>query len=182
MSNTGAKRRSMSIMEASPPAKRARRVTMDSSHPFNSHAQQTKTRKQKKVGWSKEVRLLERIVTTLALFVRIAHQLRFFRFLHFHTRQEDELLRKHVQAVAATNTAEPKWTAIAETIGSRTGKQCRERWYQHLRPGLVKGNWTAQEDALIAQLQGIHGNKYVSRVVCGIVVILSSVSYSSHCI
>lgn len=71
----------MSIMEASPPAKRARRVTMDGSHPFNSHAQQTKTRKRKKVGWSKEVRLLERIVTALALFVRIAHQLRFVQII-----------------------------------------------------------------------------------------------------
>jgi hypothetical protein len=48
---------------------------------------------------------------------------------------------------------------IAKSMGDRTGKQCRERWYQHLRPGLVKGNWTAQEDALITQLQSKHGNK-----------------------
>lgn len=63
-----------------------------------------------------------------------------------------------VQAEANT---EPKWTWIAEQMGTiRSSKQCRERWRQHLRPGLVKGNWTAQEDFLIAQLQGLHGNRW----------------------
>lgn len=59
----------------------------------------------------------------------------------------------------ADDGKEPKWTNISNAMGTRSGKQCRERWRQHLRPGLVKGNWTAQEDALIEQLQGLHGNK-----------------------
>lgn len=70
--------------------------------------------------------------------------------------QEDEKLRGLVQAEA---NKEPKWTVLAKSMGIRTGKQCRERWTQHLRPGLVKGKWTAQEDALVTELQGIHGNK-----------------------
>lgn len=53
-----------------------------------------------------------------------------------------------------------RWSMIAKSMGIRSGKQCRERWHQHLRPGLVKGKWTAEEDALIEQLQKQHGNKW----------------------
>ena len=31
----------------------------------------------------------------------------------------------------------------------RNGKQCRERWRNHLRPELNKGDWTQDEDVTI---------------------------------
>ena len=35
---------------------------------------------------------------------------------------------------------------------SFTAKQCRDRWLNHLRPGIIKGNWTIQEKELIIQM------------------------------
>jgi hypothetical protein len=37
-----------------------------------------------------------------------------------------------------------KWSTIAAEIVNRTGKQCRERWHNHLHPGIRKGPWTQQ--------------------------------------
>ena len=38
------------------------------------------------------------------------------------------------------------WAQIATQLNNRNGKQCRERWRNHLRPELNKGDWSAQED------------------------------------
>ncbi|KAH8051026.1 hypothetical protein JL722_11062 [Aureococcus anophagefferens] len=45
-----------------------------------------------------------------------------------------------------------KWSAVAELIGTRNAKQCRERWHYQLNPEIKKGRWTAEEDALISAL------------------------------
>ena len=34
-------------------------------------------------------------------------------------------------------------------VGGRSGKQCRERWYNHLSPAVNKAEWSAEEDAAI---------------------------------
>jgi len=45
------------------------------------------------------------------------------------------------------------WTKIAcklkenYWITSRTGKQCRERWYNHLNPAVNKKPWNLEEEA-----------------------------------
>jgi hypothetical protein len=39
-----------------------------------------------------------------------------------------------------------KWSAIADKIPGRIGKQCRERWSNHLDPNLMKNDWTPEED------------------------------------
>lgn len=36
------------------------------------------------------------------------------------------------------------WTKVGESFSERTGKQCRERWYNHLDPSVKKGDWTAE--------------------------------------
>ena len=33
---------------------------------------------------------------------------------------------------------------IADSLPNRTGKQCRERWYNHLSGGIKKGEWTEE--------------------------------------
>tara|TARA_B110001452_G_scaffold237342_1_gene217119 strand:- start:2067 stop:2945 length:879 start_codon:yes stop_codon:yes gene_type:complete len=38
------------------------------------------------------------------------------------------------------------WAVIATRLRARNGKQCRERWRNHLRPQLTKGEWTPEED------------------------------------
>ena len=41
------------------------------------------------------------------------------------------------------------WVQIATELHMRNGKQCRERWRNHLRPELNKGDWTQEEDVAI---------------------------------
>jgi hypothetical protein len=37
------------------------------------------------------------------------------------------------------------WAALAQAIPSRVGKQCRERWHNHLCPNIRKGSFTEEE-------------------------------------
>ena len=75
--------------------------------------------------------------------------------------QEDTQLRK---IVAETGTED--WTDVANKLHqknhliSRTGKQCRERWYNHLDPNVNKGNWTYAEELLLFELHKELGNKW----------------------
>ena len=41
------------------------------------------------------------------------------------------------------------WRKIAESMQGRSGKQCRERWHNHLQPGISKLAWTPKEDRTI---------------------------------
>ena len=53
--------------------------------------------------------------------------------------QEDELIKEYVLTQGLK-----KWTKIANAIrdrlgiDGRTGKQCRERWHNHLNPEITK--------------------------------------------
>lgn len=49
---------------------------------------------------------------------------------------------------------------IAGEIGTRSGKQCRERWHNHLDPSINKSDWTAEEEALIRELHAKMGPKW----------------------
>jgi len=42
-----------------------------------------------------------------------------------------------------------QWSLCAEYIKGRSGKQCRERWYNTLNPNVKKGNWSPEEDFII---------------------------------
>lgn len=55
------------------------------------------------------------------------------------TMEEDEKLRKAVAEFGGRN-----WKKIAEQIVDRTDVQCLHRWQKVLRPGLIKGPWTAE--------------------------------------
>ncbi len=69
---------------------------------------------------------------------------------------EDRRLRQLVEASPG------KWNTIATSLPGRTGKQCRERWLNHLRPNIRKGNWTEHEDKIILSEQKRIGNKWTS--------------------
>ena len=46
------------------------------------------------------------------------------------------------------------WSVIASYLEGRAGKQCRERWHNHLSPEVTKTEWTAEEDsAIVARVQ-----------------------------
>lgn len=42
-----------------------------------------------------------------------------------------------------------KWTTIAENLPGRIGKQCRERWHNHLNPKIKKINWSTEEEWIL---------------------------------
>jgi hypothetical protein len=79
---------------------------------------------------------------------------------------EDEKLRQLIakeDKIAKMEHGDVRWTNVAKALGGgRTSKQCRERFANHLRSNLVKGNWSASEDQLLFQLQSIHGNSWAT--------------------
>jgi len=72
------------------------------------------------------------------------------------TEAEDNLLLQLISEYGAEN----KWTDIAKKIDGRVGKQCRERYHNHLRAEIKKGSWTKEEDDLILDLQKQYGNQW----------------------
>ena len=76
---------------------------------------------------------------------------------------EDDCLKEIVLENGAKN-----WIAIAASLNEkvhkdlpiRQGKQCRERWYNHLSPSLQKGKWTDSEDLVILEKQTEIGNRW----------------------
>mmetsp|Transcript_16394 Transcript_16394/g.24050 ORF Transcript_16394/g.24050 Transcript_16394/m.24050 type:complete len:523 (-) Transcript_16394:314-1882(-) len=53
-----------------------------------------------------------------------------------------------------------KWSLIAQQLKGRLGKQCRERWYNHLNPDIKKSEWTNDEDEIIIEAHKRLGNKW----------------------
>ena len=70
------------------------------------------------------------------------------------SEEEDELLRQAVKEFGGKN-----WKKIAGRLHGRTDVQCLHRWQKVLRPGLVKGPWTPQEDATVMRLVKTYGTK-----------------------
>eukprot|EP00274_Cyanoptyche_gloeocystis_P006862 CAMPEP_0196652356 /NCGR_PEP_ID=MMETSP1086-20130531/1620_1 /TAXON_ID=77921 /ORGANISM="Cyanoptyche gloeocystis , Strain SAG4.97" /LENGTH=465 /DNA_ID=CAMNT_0041982857 /DNA_START=72 /DNA_END=1469 /DNA_ORIENTATION=- len=71
------------------------------------------------------------------------------------TAEEDDLLTRLVQEFG------PKtWSLIASHFKGRTGKQCRERWLNHLDSRIKKDAWTPEEDQLLLSLHQQFGNRW----------------------
>lgn len=50
-----------------------------------------------------------------------------------------------------SNFGPQNWTRIAEFIPHRSGKQCRERWHNHLNPNINKQKWSIEEDRILIE-------------------------------
>ncbi|KAJ0230931.1 Transcription factor MYB115 [Hirschfeldia incana] len=61
------------------------------------------------------------------------------------------------------------WKRIADMLGTRIGKQCRERWHNHLRHGIKKNGWTEKEDQILVEAHKTFGNKWakIALKLCG---------------
>ncbi len=70
------------------------------------------------------------------------------------TKEEDEALRVAVDKHGARN-----WKKIAMALPERTEVQCLHRWQKVLKPSLVKGPWTADEDKKVLALVKKYGAK-----------------------
>ncbi|XP_017417924.1 uncharacterized protein LOC108328553 [Vigna angularis] len=53
-----------------------------------------------------------------------------------------------------------KWSHIARLLNGRVGKQCRERWHNHLRPNIRKESWSEEEDKILIEAHKELGNKW----------------------
>ncbi|KAL0484980.1 hypothetical protein AKO1_003772 [Acrasis kona] len=89
--------------------------------------------------------------------------------LEFHikgswTEEEDKKLVELVKKYGAK-----RWSFIASHLKGRIGKQCRERYLNHLDPKINKKAWTNQEDSIIVEMHTKHGNQWakISRCLPG---------------
>ena len=57
---------------------------------------------------------------------------------------EDEALKKAVDELG-----DKCWKKISKRVNGRTAIQCLHRWTKILKPGLIKGPWTDEEDAIL---------------------------------
>ena len=70
------------------------------------------------------------------------------------TKDEDACI------LACISSGITKWSEIAARIPGRIGKQCRERWFNHLDPTVKKGPWEPYEDQILVQSQKAMGNRW----------------------
>uniref|UniRef100_A0A0D9V7Y1 Uncharacterized protein n=1 Tax=Leersia perrieri TaxID=77586 RepID=A0A0D9V7Y1_9ORYZ len=77
------------------------------------------------------------------------------------TRQEDEVLKQMVIL-----HGDRKWAAIAKSLPDRIGKQCRERWTNHLRPDIKKDVWTEEDDRVLIEAHKAYGNRWSAIARC----------------
>mmetsp|Transcript_49166 Transcript_49166/g.96379 ORF Transcript_49166/g.96379 Transcript_49166/m.96379 type:complete len:831 (+) Transcript_49166:64-2556(+) len=53
-----------------------------------------------------------------------------------------------------------KWSLVGSFLEGRTGKQCRERWHNHLNPKIKKDAWSVQEDTIIIDAHKRLGSRW----------------------
>ncbi|OHT16536.1 Myb-like DNA-binding domain containing protein [Tritrichomonas foetus] len=72
------------------------------------------------------------------------------------TRHEDEIIIQYVKENGTRN-----WRNLCSLLPGRIGKQCRERWRNHLDPSINHSPWTEEEDEMLRKLHREFGNKWV---------------------
>ncbi|CAO2166979.1 unnamed protein product [Urochloa humidicola] len=71
------------------------------------------------------------------------------------TQEEDDKIIDLVHKYGPT-----KWSVIAKSLPGRIGKQCRERWHNHLNPEIRKDAWTPEEERALIKAHRVYGNKW----------------------
>ncbi|XP_031276534.1 transcription factor WER-like [Pistacia vera] len=72
------------------------------------------------------------------------------------TAAEDKILKDYIKV-----HGEGKWSNVAKITGlKRCGKSCRLRWMNYLRPDIIRGNISDDEEELIIRLHKLLGNRW----------------------
>uniref|UniRef100_G3WA70 Valosin containing protein interacting protein 1 n=1 Tax=Sarcophilus harrisii TaxID=9305 RepID=G3WA70_SARHA len=78
-----------------------------------------------------------------------------------HGTDDWTLIASHLQVIELVQKYGPKrWSLIAKHLKGRIGKQCRERWHNHLNPEVKKSSWTEEEDRIIYEAHKRLGNRW----------------------
>lgn len=78
-------------------------------------------------------------------------------FKRIWSQEEDSELLEQIVRLGIAN-----WSLIAASMPGRHGKQCRERWFNHLSPGLSKSSWSEGEEWQLFLLRKAVGSKWAS--------------------
>ena len=80
------------------------------------------------------------------------------------TPEEDSLLSSLVKTHGAQ-----KWSYISAQMKDRAGKQCRERWTNHLNPRIKRDGWSEEEEWVLFLSHVLMGNRWaeISRFIPG---------------
>jgi len=73
------------------------------------------------------------------------------------TEEEDEIVKRMVILVGVDDI---KWSAVADACPGRMGKQCRERWFNHLDPEIKREEWKEEEDRILFETHLVFGNRW----------------------
>ena len=71
------------------------------------------------------------------------------------TKQEDTKLSYLASTIRPLN-----WNIISSLMGTRSPRQCRDRWKNYLNPEIWNNPWTEEEDRLLWEKQLIFGTKW----------------------
>ncbi|KAK1367748.1 Myb-related protein like [Heracleum sosnowskyi] len=71
------------------------------------------------------------------------------------SKEEDDIIIQLVEQIGPK-----KWSSIAQHLPGRIGKQCRERWHNHLNPSINKDAWTLEEEMALIRAHQVYGNKW----------------------
>ncbi|MFS7903031.1 putative transcription factor MYB-HB-like family [Helianthus anomalus] len=72
------------------------------------------------------------------------------------SHEEDQLLIAYISRYGIWN-----WSQMPRFAGlSRSGKSCRLRWMNYLKPNIKRGNFSKEEDEIILHSHSVLGNKW----------------------
>lgn len=75
---------------------------------------------------------------------------------HVWTAEEDDKLLDLINNCGS----KVRWSVVGLQMDGRSGKQCRERWHNHLSPDVHKAKWSADEDRAIVEAVQFYGTRW----------------------
>ena len=79
-------------------------------------------------------------------------------------QKEDECLKQVIDLFQKNRALDIKWEKVSALMRTRgfvkRAKQCRERWLQHLSPGITTGEWSDRDKEFLLDLQTRYGSQW----------------------
>jgi hypothetical protein len=76
---------------------------------------------------------------------------------HKFTAEEDMAIMDMVSRMS-----DPDWGLISDCLGTRSARQCRERWRMYLHPVINADPWTAEEDQILRREHATMGPRWTA--------------------